>query len=197
MISAKDALDRLREGNRRFVANEPTASQLLSPLRRVALGLGVASVGVAVTLAWGVALSAPPRVEVDLARYVRERTDPDDQILVWGNQPEVYWRADRLPAGGFTHSEFVTGWSGGRRPRAASEATVPDRELYDEWIARLEADPPELILDTAAADLRGGKWFPIEDFDALADLVRQRYTRVAVIDGVPVYRLHPPGVIPK
>ncbi len=37
MISAKAALDRLREGNRRFVANEPTASQLLSPLRRVAL----------------------------------------------------------------------------------------------------------------------------------------------------------------
>ena len=40
MISAKAALDRLREGNRRFVANEPTASQFLSPLRRVALAEG-------------------------------------------------------------------------------------------------------------------------------------------------------------
>lgn len=162
---------------------------------RPALGWGIASVGVALTLAWAVAVTDPPQVEVDLARYAREHTTPDDQILVWGNEPEVYWRAHRLPAGGFTHSEFITGWSGGRRPRTVTEANVADRELYDEWIARLEADPPELVLDTAAADLRGGRWFPLQGFDALADLVRERYTRVATIEGVPVYRLRPEGRI--
>jgi hypothetical protein len=163
---------------------------------RPALGWGIASSVVAVGLAWGVAATDPPAVEVDLARHVREHTDPDQRVLVWGNLPEVYWRADRLPAGGFTHSEFVTGWSGGRRPRTATEADVPDRELYDEWIARLEADPPELIVDTAAADLRGGRWFPLEGFDALADLVDERYTRVATVDEVPIYRLDPPGARP-
>lgn len=170
-------------------------------LLRPAVGVGVASVGVALTLATGVALTAPPAVEVDVARYIRRTTDPDQLVLVWGNEPEVYWRADRLPAGGFTHSEFITGWSGGRRPRTVTEETVADPELYREWIARLEADPPVLIVDTAAADLRGGTWFSLEGFDALADLLRERYVRVAVIDGVPVYRLRThgrvhPGAIP-
>jgi carbonic anhydrase len=36
-MTAKAALDRLRDGNHRFVKNQPTASHSLSPLRRVAL----------------------------------------------------------------------------------------------------------------------------------------------------------------
>ena len=102
----------------------------------------------------------------------------------------------RLPAGGFTHSEFITGRSGGRRSHLVTEADVPDEELYREWIARLEADPPELIVDTAAADRRGGRWFPLEGFDALAELVRQRYTRVDTVDDAPIYRLRPNGPTP-
>ena len=37
MISAHDALARLRDGNRRFVANESTTSPLLTPAQRLAL----------------------------------------------------------------------------------------------------------------------------------------------------------------
>src|SRR5688572_27140321 len=40
MISAQDALARLREGNGRFVANESTASPLLTPSQRLALTNG-------------------------------------------------------------------------------------------------------------------------------------------------------------
>jgi len=40
MIPAQDALARLRDGNRRFVANEPTASAQLTPLQRLALTNG-------------------------------------------------------------------------------------------------------------------------------------------------------------
>ena len=40
MISAQDALDRLRDGNRRFVANESTTSPLLTPSQRLALTNG-------------------------------------------------------------------------------------------------------------------------------------------------------------
>ena len=65
-----------------------------------------------------------------------------------------------------------------------------------EWIARLEADPPELIVDTAVADRLGGRLFPLEGFDALAELVRQRYTRVDTVDDAPIYRLRPNGPTP-
>ena len=78
---------------------------------------------------------------------------PSRQILVWGNVPEVYWRADRQPAGGFTHTEFVTGYSGGRRPRRGDRGRpCPTWTLYRDWIARLRADPPH-----AGLRHRGGR----------------------------------------
>ena len=40
MISAQEALTRLRDGNRRFVANESTTSPLLTPSQRLALTSG-------------------------------------------------------------------------------------------------------------------------------------------------------------
>ena len=40
MISASDALERLREGNRRFVAGEHTIDELASGIRRMAVVSG-------------------------------------------------------------------------------------------------------------------------------------------------------------
>lgn len=155
---------------------------------RPALVWGVAASVVAAALSWPVVFTDGPRYETELAQYARTHTAGPDEILVWGNQPEIYWLADRQPAGGFTHSEFFTGYSGGRRPRRSTEATVPDPELYRTWITRLRADPPALVIDTAAADERGGKWYPITGYPALVKLLRTRYQKVATIRRVPVYR---------
>ncbi len=157
---------------------------------RPALGWGIGASLVALGLAWGSVVVATPSYPKDLAAYARAHSVPRrDEILVWGNVPEVYWWADRQPAGGFTHTEFVTGHSGGRRPRPTTEADVPDPELYRRWIERLDDRPPALIFDTAAAHLRGGEYFPLSSFDAVARLVHDRYQRVATVDHVPVYRL--------
>jgi len=155
----------------------------------VALVWGVCASLLAGALAWQVVGSEPPRYEKAVADYVRAHSEPGREILVWGNEPEIYWLSDRQPAGGFTHSEFITGYSGGRRARPSTAATVPDEELYRTWIARLEAEPPILVVDTAAAYLRGGWWYPIEGYPELDRLLRDRYERVANIRGVPIYRL--------
>lgn len=159
---------------------------------RPALAWGAGATVVAAALAWPIAVSDPPRWELDASQELADRSDEGDLVLVWGNAPELYWRADRLPAGGFTHSEFVTGHSGGRRPRPARETDVPDEELYRDWIARIEADPPEVVADTAAAGLRGGDWFPLRRFPALAHLLAERYERVATVDGIVIYELVDP-----
>ncbi|QXC63278.1 hypothetical protein KSP35_11095 [Aquihabitans sp. G128] len=150
-----------------------------------ALGAPVVAAG----LGWHMGLDPKPAYPKDVAAYARAHSRSSDDILVWGNVPEIYWRADRQPAGGFTHTEFVTGYSGGRRPRAASEADVPDVDLYRDWIARLRAHPPALVFDTSAARVRGGEWFPIARFPSLTRLLDERYERVATIDDIPVYRL--------
>ncbi len=151
--------------------------------------LGAGAAVVALALATTQAVEPVPRVQRDLSSYVRRTTQPDDRILVWGNVPEVYWRTGRRPAGGYTHTEFVTGYSGGRRHRVATEATVPDVELYRRFVSRLRRERPVLVLDTAAAGERGGRDFPIANFPAVIALLRARYQRVATVDEVPVYRL--------
>lgn len=158
---------------------------------RPALVWGVGASVVAGALSWQVVFTEPPRYQQAIGDYARRHTQPGQEILVWGNEPAIYWAAHRQPAGGYTHSEFFTGYSGGRKARESTEATVPDRELYRRWVERLRTDPPALIIDTAAALLRGGKWYPIEGYPALTELLRTRYERVETIRGVPVYRLIP------
>ncbi len=157
--------------------------------RWLALTWAVVGSLVGAALSWQVVFTDPPRYEQAVADFARANSAPGDEILVWGNEPGIYWLSDRQPAGGFTHSEFFTGYSGGRPAAASSAATVPDEELYREWIERLEADPPVLVFDTAAAFLRGGKWFPIRGYPELTRLLDERYERVDTIRGVPAYRL--------
>lgn len=160
---------------------------------RPAAAWGVVASVVAAGLAWTHAAGPVPALQDDVAAYVARHSRPGDTVLVWGNLPEVYWLADRQPAGGFTHSEFVTGYSGGRKARRTTDADVPDAELYRTWLARLRRERPVLVVDTAAADERGGRWFPLAGYRGLADLLAEDYERVATIDGAPVYRLRPEG----
>jgi hypothetical protein len=158
---------------------------------RPALAWGLAATVLTGGMAWYEAVTPAPKLERRLARYVDRKTRPGDEIFVWGNSPEVYWRSGRDPAGGFTHTEFVTGYSGGRRARLASERDVPDEDLYRSFVRRLRRDRPVLVLDTAAADERGGHWFPLRRFPHVEALIHDRYVRVATLDGVRVYRIRP------
>lgn len=145
------------------------------------------STAVAVGLALAPVSHAVPAVQRSVAGLIRDYSCPGDRVLVWGNLPELYWRAERIPTGGFTHTEFLTGYSGGRRHSLASEAETPDRRLYDEWLTRVRRQLPPVIVDTAPADLRGGRWFPLRRFGAVQRLVDQQYRRVATVERVRVY----------
>jgi len=155
----------------------------------------LAWLGISTALAVGLAFVTSGRTEASwerpVAQAIADNSCGDDRVLVWGNVPELYWRAERLPAGGFTHSEFVTGYSGGRRHRAASDANVPDRQLYDDWIERVREQQPPVIVDTAAADLRGGRYFPMRRFEALQRMVDEDYELVAEIERMRVYVRRP------
>lgn len=152
-----------------------------------ALGATALCSTIALALAWyQVSLPVPPP-EVAVARYVADHTEPGDRVLVWGNLPEVYWRADRLPAGGLTHNNLLTGYSG-RRPVRTTEADVADPELYRELLEQIRADDPVLVVDVAASGVRGGDRYPLAGYGELARFVAERYERVATVEGAVVYR---------
>ena len=94
---------------------------------RTAAIVGVAVPAVAAWVLLFVPGSFHNRPDPDaLASYVRSHTTAADRVFVWGSYPEVLVAADRLPAGGLVHTDFVVGRSGGRNdPAKTLSSAVP------------------------------------------------------------------------
>lgn len=117
-----------------------------------------------------------------VAQVVRDCTDANDPVFVWGSFPELLVAVDRPVAGGLVHSDFVTGRSGGRSD-VSGAATPGAREMM---LASLLADPPAVLIDTSeVADLGYGA-FPLS---ADADLAAFVQAGGYVVDEFDEYRL--------
>jgi hypothetical protein len=132
----------------------------------------------------GLALTWPTaRIDhaTEVAAVVRQHSGPQDRILVWGMDPELYWAADRTPATRFITAGFLTNFSGGRSAARVGEQYV-DPGLWHEFDTDLAETRPLLIVD----DSRGRAFRP-ERIPRLAAYL-SGYERVATVDGAVVYR---------
>ncbi|MER5438055.1 glycosyltransferase family 39 protein [Streptomyces sp. NPDC002790] len=145
----------------------------------------------ALFLTWGL---LAPRTDLAhterLATAVRERTTPDDRILIWGMHPEAYWLSNRTPASRFLTAGLLTNFSGGRDGGGVGERfAVPGS--WATFRAEVRDRPPTLIVD----DSRGAPYGP----GRVGSLRRilAGYWEVAVVDGSVVYeRAHAPRNTP-
>ncbi len=178
--------------------------QVLPPLCMLA-GLGAAAsrastrrmlvvvVAAPVIAAWVLALN-PTRLDPTvqaMATYASAHTQAGDRVTVWGNAPEVYWLSGRSPGGSMVNTDFVTGKTAGRSygPERLRDATPGARSTF---LRSLAAHPPVLFFDTSTEGLRGYRNFPLSLVPPVARFVRDRYTPVARVHGVRVYRLRDP-----
>jgi hypothetical protein len=91
--------------------------------------------------------SGPATVHV--GEWVRANTDPDDPILVWGVESNVYLVADRRPVGRFF---FI-------HPLVREGYTTPAQ--IERWLDDLRSNPPQVIVDAEAAN---SHWPEGQDF---------------------------------
>jgi Dolichyl-phosphate-mannose-protein mannosyltransferase len=157
------------------------------PVTRRMLLVVVAAPAIA---AWVLALS-PARLDPTvraMATYATTHTHPGDRVTVWGNAPEVYWLSGRAPGGSMVNTDFVTGKTAGRAngPQRLRDATPGARDIF---LRSLAAHPPVLFFDTSSEGLRGYRHFPVALVPPVARFVHDRYTPVATVHGVRVYRL--------
>ena len=124
-----------------------------------------------------------------IGRHVQRTTAPTDRILVWGALPDVYVSADRAPAGVFLHGGYLTGnWASRSTPLDPSVArTEPFRSRWSIALADLESAPPAIIIDAARPGTDWAGYQP-EKYP-IGALMQRCYTREAVIDGLPLWRL--------
>jgi hypothetical protein len=132
--------------------------------------------------------SAPVPQHQAVASYIRNHTSPDQRVFVWGDWPALYIESDRLMASRFPG--FLRGFARGSGLPPDNWDTKPD--VWPELQSDLNAHPPALIVDTAAAGWSDFSMYPMSSHLVLADLVTSRYHVVATIDRVVIYAPNSP-----
>jgi hypothetical protein len=157
-----------------------------------ALGIAVPAVGwwafdlVADPLTYD--FSPPGPQHQSVAAYIHEHTTSDQRVFVWGNWPALYVESDRLMASRFPG--FLRGFARGSGLPPDNWDTTQD--VWPELRSDLDAHPPALIIDTAAAGWSDFASYPMSNYPVVADLVATRYHKVATVDGVVIYAPNSP-----
>ncbi|MEY2552971.1 MAG: hypothetical protein QOC57_831 [Ilumatobacteraceae bacterium] len=168
----------------------PQVSHWTGRARRKAIG----AVAVPALVAWAL-LFVPGSFHhrpdpTDLVTFVRTHTASTDRVFIWGSYPEVLLAADRLPAGGLVHTDFVVGRSGGRTDPATTLAdALPEARQI--MLASLLRTPPLLILDTSTSSRLGYSKYPTSLVPDLDRFIHEGYRQVDVVDGVTIWERLP------
>jgi hypothetical protein len=127
--------------------------------------------------------SPPIAQHQEVADYIRAHTNPNDRVFVWGDWPALYVESDRMMAGRFPG--FLRGFARSSGLPPNNWDTAPD--VWPELQSDLERNPPELIVDTAAAGWSDFSAYPMSSFPVLEQIVSSSYHQVATVDGVVIY----------
>jgi len=166
-------------------------------LRRVAVTGAVLGIAVPAIAWWAFDMSADPLTYDNrrpmpqhqlVAGYIHDHTAPTERVFVWGNWPVLYIESDRLMASRFPG--FLRGFARGSGLPPDNWDSTPD--VWPALQADLNAHPPALIIDTAAAGWSDFEMYPMRNYPVLADLIASRYHVVATVDGVVIYSPNSP-----
>jgi 4-amino-4-deoxy-L-arabinose transferase-like glycosyltransferase len=176
--------------------------QLVPPIALLASGAlvrssaRIAKIGVASACVLAVGFSAagyfihpgePEPQYRSVSEYLASMAGPDDAIFVWGSVPEIYWASGKRPATRFLTQSFLTGNYPGR---PSDDPTVDDttRQACTDFYQDFAKSPPQYLVDTSPAAVRGSGYYPISKFPRLDAIVHQAYRYVVTIDGYDIYR---------
>ena len=114
-----------------------------------------------------------------VSQYIREHSQPDERIFVWGFQSEIYLNADRRPASRFVIASFVTGlipWTNVAPDRDTRYAIMPGS--MEQLLADLERNQPRFIVDCSVGPNRHWDKYPPDNFPSFDAFIQQHYRQV-------------------
>ena len=126
-----------------------------------------------------------------LGEYVRDRTDPDQTIFVWGFATPTYFFAHRRPASRFLWCDWLTGRTPGSptaRNRFFDTTSLITRGSWEMLFEDLKKNRPVYFIDTSVGNYHDYIKYPIDKYRALADYIRRHYRLEARHAGADFYR---------
>ena len=155
-------------------------------MRRTVALAAVIAVSFSLLGFWVKPFDSAPRYQ-SVSEYLIKNTSETDHILVWGSVPEIYWASGKLPATRFLSAGFLTGHWGGRAPTPETiEQATPG--AWTLFMQDLKEHPPEYVLDTAPAAIRGSELYPISRFPEFSKIIKRQYKFVESIDEISIYQ---------
>ncbi|HPQ81509.1 MAG TPA: glycosyltransferase family 39 protein [bacterium] len=125
------------------------------------------------------------------SEYIRERTDPNDKIFVWGFATSVYHYSQRPSASRFLWSDWLTGRVSGTRSAKdpgfeTTEFIVPGS--WDMFFDDMERNRPVYFVDTSPGNHHDYGKYPVSKYPKLLEFLEKNYALEASIDGIDLYR---------
>lgn len=122
---------------------------------------------------------SPFAESMEIARFIKERTTPDDRIAVFGSEPEIFFYAKRRSATGYIYSYSLM------------EAQEYALAMQKEMIAEIEASNPKFFIDVIA----GGSWGGGDEsenyvFRWAKGYIADKYSLVGVVDLLPTMSVY-------
>ena len=161
-------------------------------MRRFVATAAVAGIAIPAVFWWAFDIGADPLTydfnapgpqHETVSAYIAANTSPSQRVFVWGDWPALYVESNRVMAGRFPG--FLRGFERGSDVPPNNWDTAPD--VWTLLQSDLAANPPALIVDTAAAGWSDFASYPMSNYPVLAELVADHYHKVATIDGVVIY----------
>jgi hypothetical protein len=173
----------------------------VTSLRRVAYALIIAGLVLPSAGFFGARLAADriysaigeenPKHYIPIADYVRENSDEDDMIFVWGFATPIYFYSNRLGASRFLWCDWLTG-----RAPGTDAAKDPDFDTsayitpgsWELFFEDMEKNSPIFFVDTSPGDHHDYGKYPISKYPALVDFIGDNYELQTTVGGADVYR---------
>ncbi|MCL2311480.1 MAG: glycosyltransferase family 39 protein [Firmicutes bacterium] len=108
---------------------------------------------------------------LEIAKYIKKNTNPDDKIVVLGSEPQIYFYADRYSATGYIYMYGLM--------EDHPYATQMQKEMIDE----IESNRPEYLIYVN----EGCSWLPRAEsdkfiFDWIAEQMNKHYELVGIMN---------------
>jgi 4-amino-4-deoxy-L-arabinose transferase-like glycosyltransferase len=132
-----------------------------------------------------------PKKYIAIADYIRENSDEDDTIFVWGFATPIYFFSNRLGASRFLWCDWLTGRAPGtdaaKDPDFDSSAHITPGS-WELFFEDMDRNRPVYFIDTSPGDHHDYGKYPIDKFPALKAYLDENFVLETSLDGAHIYR---------